>query len=142
MTVFRSKVGYGILIPVLILMLGISLIPLMLGAPFLDMIPMLAVMIPSIAFTLYIFLNTSYRITDEHELIIKCGFLYHRKVNISSIQSITPTRNPIASPAASLDRLVLQCGKWDSVIISPENKTEFVAQLLEINPDIQCELKG
>lgn len=138
---FRSKVGYGILIPVLILLVGITLFPIINGAPIVATLTMLGIMVPTIAFTLHIFFRTTYRINDNNELVIKCGFLYNSTVDISAIKSISRTRNPISSPAASLDRIELKYGKWDSVIISPNDKTGFVNELLKINPDIQHDSK-
>jgi len=138
---FKSKVGYGILIPVLILLVGITLLPIIKGAPVGATLTMLGIMVPTIAFTLHIFYRTSYRINEKNELLIKCGFLYNAVVNISAIRSISRTRNPTSSPAASLDRIELKYGKWDSVIISPNDKTGFVNELLKINPNIQHDLK-
>ncbi len=138
---FKSKVGYGILIPVLILLIGLTLLPIINGAPIGATLTMVVIMIPIIAFILHIFFSTTYRINEKNELLIKCGFLYKEVVKISKIKSINRTRNPISSPAASLDRIELKYGKWDSVIISPNDKIEFVNELLQINPDIQSNLK-
>ena len=138
---FKSKVGYGILIPVLILLIGITFLPLINGAPIAATLTMVGIMVPTIAFTLHIFFRTTYRINDKNELLIKCGFLHNSVVDILKIKSIHKTKNPISSPAASLDRIELKYGKWDSVIISPEDKIEFVNELLKINPDIQHSLK-
>lgn len=98
-------------------------------------------MLPFMAFTLHIFFSTTYRINTKNELLIKCGFLFKTVVDISKIKSIRRTRNPISSPAASLDRIELKYGKWDSVIISPKDKIKFVNELLKINPNIQSSLK-
>lgn len=138
---FKSKVGYGILIPVLVLLIGVTLLPIINGAPIGATLAMVVIMIPIIAFILHIFFSTTYRINEKNELLIKCGFLYKEVVKISKIKSINRTRNPISSPAASLDRIELKYGKWDSVIISPNDKIEFVNELLQINPDIQSNLK-
>lgn len=138
---FKSKVGYGILIPVLVLLVGITLLPIINGAPTRATLTMLGIMVPTIAFTLHIFFRTIYRIDNNNELVIKCGFLHNSTVDISTIKSISRTRNPISSPAASLDRIELKYGKWNSVIISPNDKVEFVNELLKINPNIQHDLK-
>ena len=137
---FKSKVGYGILIPVLILQIGITLWPTIKGTSVEASLAMLAIMVPVIAFTLHIFFGIVYQINDKSELLIKCGFLYNVVIDISAIKSINRTRNLISSPAASLDRIELKYGKWDSVIISPSNKIEFVNELLKINPSIQNKL--
>ncbi|MBU2912475.1 PH domain-containing protein [Reichenbachiella agariperforans] len=138
---FKSKVGYGILIPVLILCFGITFLPIINGAPIRATLTIIGIMVLTIAFILHVFFQTTYRINDKNELLIKCGFLYNAVVKISSIKSINRTRNPISSPAASLDRIELKYGKWDSVIISPNDRAGFVNELLKINPNIQHNLK-
>ena len=61
------------------------------------------------------------------------------KVEIKSIKRIYKTRNPLSSPALSLDRIAIVYNKYDEVLISPKNKQEFVEELLKINPDILVE---
>ena len=62
------------------------------------------------------------------------------KVEIKSIKRIYKTRNPLSSPALSLDRIAIVYNKYDEVLISPKNKKEFVEELLKINPDIVVEI--
>lgn len=138
---FKSKVGYGILIPILVLFIGIMLIPSISGDSVGARLTMAAIMLPAIAFTLHLFFTTTYRINDSNELRIKCGLLINSTVDITKIKSISRTRNPISSPAPSMDRIELKYGKWDSVIISPKDKIGFVDALLQINPNIQSNLK-
>jgi hypothetical protein len=63
-------------------------------------------------------------------------------VEIADIKSIERTRNPISSPAASMDRIELKYGKWNTVIISPKDKKELLNAFLAINPKITVDLKG
>lgn len=137
---FKSKVGYEILIPVLTITVGVILIPMMTGAPIEAIVTMTVIILPTIAFILHMFYQTSYRIVND-KLLIKSGFLYQSELYIYQINSVTKTRNLIASPAASLDRIEVKYGKWDSVIISPKDKVEFMNELLKINPKIQHNLK-
>lgn len=62
------------------------------------------------------------------------------EVNISSIISIKKTRNILASPAASLDRIAIDYGSYGSIIISPKDTQSFVKDLLQINPNIKTTL--
>lgn len=133
---FRSKAGLEILIPLFAISMGVVLIPIIAGAPIAAIITLMAIILPTIAFVLYTLFDTSYRINNE-QLVIKCGFFYKSALDISEIKSITLTRNIGASPAASLDRLELKYGKWNSVVISPEDKAGFVNELLKINPNIK-----
>ena len=75
-------------------------------------------------------------ILDEKELKVKSLF-YSRSYPIDMFQRIEYTRNPLSAPAASLDRLELFYSKNDSIIISPKQKEEFVAEMQKLNPNIQ-----
>ena len=128
-----------ILIPLLVLFMGFPTHQILNGAPTIAVITMVSIMIPVTAFTLSIFFGTRYTINEKSELIIKCGIIYHSKVDISTIQSISKTRNPISSPAPSLDRIKIKYGKWDSVIVSPKDKQAFILALQKINPNIKTQ---
>ena len=74
--------------------------------------------------------NTRYIVTQDH-VIIHSMFLKWIILR-SEIQSITPTNNPLSSPALSLDRLKIDYqkqGKNKSVLISPKNKQKFIEAL-------------
>ncbi len=50
---------------------------------------------------------------------------------------ITETNSILSAPAASLDRIAIYLRRqYSPVIISPENKNEFIEELQSINPDI------
>lgn len=91
-------------------------------------------------FVIHLFTSISYTIIDD-ELKIKAVFLVNTKIPISSIHKIKETNNLISSPAASLDRLEIFYGKYDSIIISPLDKNEFIQDLLKINPNIEVDYK-
>ncbi len=57
-------------------------------------------------------------------------------MNIEKIKSITKTNNPISAPAASFDRIEINYGEFNSVIISPKDKIGFIKELIKINPNI------
>jgi hypothetical protein len=61
-----------------------------------------ALTLAGIAFTLWIYYSTRYTLTDT-ELIVRTGPLRWR-VALDSIDEVSPSRNPISSPAFSLDR--------------------------------------
>ena len=134
---FQAKTGYLILIPLLGLFIGFPAHQIINGAPTGAIITMAAIMIPVTVFTLSIFFGTHYTINENNELTVKCGMIYHSKVDISTIKSISKTWNPISSPAPSLDRIEIKYGKWDSVIVSPKDKQAFIQALQKINPNIK-----
>ena len=49
-----------------------------------------------------------------------------RTVIISEISSVTETRSPWSSPALSLDRLRIEHGNGKSIMVSPQDKKEFL----------------
>lgn len=54
-----------------------------------------------------------------------------------SIRKIEETRNPISAPAPSLNRLEIFYNRFDSIVISPKDKPEFIANLIKLNPEIE-----
>lgn len=100
----------------------------------------LMVLLLCLLFIIHLFTSISYTIIED-ELKVKAGFLVNTKIPISSIHKIKETNNLISSPAASLDRLEIFYGKYESIIISPMDKNEFIQDLLKINPNIAMEYK-
>lgn len=100
----------------------------------------LMVLLLCLLFIIHLFTSISYTIIED-ELKVKAGFLVNTKIPISSIHKIKETNNLISSPAASLDRLEIFYGKYDSIIISPLDKNEFIQDLLKINPNIEVDYK-
>ena len=70
-------------------------------------------------------------ILDEKELLVKLGFFYTLKIAYSSITSVQETKNPLSSLAMSIDRIEIEYGKGEYVLISPKNKQEFLKVLRE-----------
>ncbi len=78
-------------------------------------------------FILWILRGTFY-ILDGKILTVRSG-PFKWRVPIDEITGITPTHNPLSSPALSLDRLRIEYGNGRSIMISPENKDEFIADI-------------
>ncbi len=74
-----------------------------------------------------ILLRTYYRV-DGGMLTIVSGPL-RRSVAIDQITSVERTRNPLSSPALSLDRLRIRYGDNKSVMISPADRDKFLNAL-------------
>ncbi|NUN68099.1 MAG: PH domain-containing protein [Bacteroidetes bacterium] len=136
MTVYRSKIGLELTIPLTILFGGIFAIFIVNGiwqglfAP-----------AGAAAFTAYVFLSIRYTIHNG-QLLVKSGFLYTSTIPIASIVSVHPSRNPISAPAATLDRMEVRYGNGQSVLISPAEKQAFLNHLLKVNPNIRIDVPG
>jgi hypothetical protein len=72
-------------------------------------------------------LKTGYTL-EPTQLLVKSGPM-HWVVPLADIQSVEPTRNPLSSPALSLDRLLIRYGKHGKLMISPADKEGFLREL-------------
>ncbi len=130
--VYPSKKGIIVYIPIVILA-GVVILNIISGdywgSVFCTVI-VLIVLAPMI-------LNTNYTIKGDGSLRVRCGFLINILIDINTIRKIETTKSVLSSPALSLDRLEVFYNKYDSVMISPQNKDAFVAQLQNINPTIE-----
>jgi len=129
--IYKSKLGLELIIP-LILIFGYVLFELISKGVWIGIL----IMLLTIIFILYTFLSIQYKI-ENGNLNIKCTILMTINIEIKSIRKVTETYNPLSSPAASIDRLEIFYNKFDSILISPKHKKEFIQNLCEINPSIE-----
>jgi len=78
------------------------------------------------ALVLWVLYGTHY-ILGAELLLIRSGPMRYR-VPLAEVTSVRPTRNPLSSPALSLDRLEIVYGRR-RILISPEEKQRFLAEL-------------
>jgi Bacterial PH domain len=76
---------------------------------------------------LWFLLSTTYTL-EPGRLIIRSG-PFKWTHNPADIKQIVPTRNPLSSPALSLDRLRIEFNDNRSVMISPADKEGFLREL-------------
>jgi len=74
-------------------------------------------------------LRSTYYVVDDAALYVRSGPFKH-VVPIDEIRSIKETRDPLASPAFSMDRLRITYGGRRTILISPEDKRAFL-EILE-----------
>ena len=67
---------------------------------------------------------------DGEALVIRFG-LVRSRVDYRDIKRVVPTRNPVSSPALSLDRLHVDAGSSLGPNISPADKSGFLDALAE-----------
>jgi hypothetical protein len=79
------------------------------------------------ALPIWLLVSTSYTLS-ERTLLVKSG-PFKWRIPIKQITSIAPTSSPLSSPALSLDRLRIDYGRGDSIMISPKNKEQFIQDL-------------
>jgi len=95
----------------------------------------IATLAGSIGLVAWIFLTTSYRLSDR-DLHITSG-PFRIRVPLAQIQRITPTRSVLSAPALSLDRLEIAYGNGQVVVISPKDHRAFFAAVAARAPQAQ-----
>lgn len=130
---YKSKVGVGLLLFVLVAF-GIGGYYLVMDWQWVAGLIHFGVL----ALILYLFFSISYVITGR-ELLINYGAFYQKKIMIDTITAIKATRNPLSSPAASLDRLEISYGTG-FILVSPKNKQGFVDHIRSLVPEVRIEM--
>jgi len=128
--VYRSKVDWFVKLAALGLVLA-----LLLAARTLQHHPgsgswpvLAAVACLSLGLVAWTVLATYYTI-DDACLRVRSG-PFSWVIDLKDVESITPTRNPLSSPALSLDRLRIDYGRGRSLMVSPADKDTFVRDLM------------
>jgi membrane protein YdbS with pleckstrin-like domain len=134
---FKSKIGLELAVPLamvlgVVWLFSINAQPSWVGT---------VILLPMILAITLLFATTNYTIEGE-QLTIRCGFLYHKKINIKQVKKITETNNPLSAPATSLDRLQITHHQAKDILISPKHKKEFIAAMLALNPNIEVVYKN
>jgi len=89
-------------------------------------------------FMIWILYGTHYTFRGDN-LVVRSG-PFRWTINIHEIISLTPTRNPLSSPACSLDRLRIELTKSKfGMMISPLEKEQFLDELVLRNPALVIE---
>lgn len=76
---------------------------------------------------LWILGSTRY-ILDARQLRVRSG-PFSWRIPLHEITAVSPTRNPLSSPALSLDRLRIDYGNGRAVMISPLDREGFLRDL-------------
>lgn len=84
------------------------------------------------ALSLWILWSTDYTFTGT-DLHIRSG-PFRWRVPVHSVRAVSPTRNPLSSPALSLDRLRIEYGYSQTIMVSPTDKTGFLDALQARSP--------
>lgn len=130
-TTYPTKIGIELILP-LVFLFGLSSALLIYYEAWVGLL----INITAIVGICYVCLHTSY-IVEGNILYIKSPLITPITIDIDSIQKIQESRDPMSSPAGSLDRLEIFYGKMDRVLISPKCKKEFLEQIRDLKPAIE-----
>jgi len=127
MLVFPSKIDRWLLaltaVPLAISM-G-AMVPALLSHPPLEAVLLIVgIEVLLLSFITWTFRSTRYEVADR-ELIARSG-PFRWRIEIAGIESIRPTRNPLSSPALSLDRLEIRYGSGRKLLVSPADRIGFL----------------
>lgn len=132
---YNSKISYWLFVPILCLLIALEAKAIMDKTW-----PALAIILAVTGLIVNLLVRTYY-VIENHKLTIVCGFFFKQQIDIANILKIEKTNSPLSSPALSIKhRIEIIYGKYDSVIISPERRAEFIETLTLINKNISTNL--
>jgi membrane protein YdbS with pleckstrin-like domain len=76
---------------------------------------------------IWLLATTEYTLSDKELLVVSGPFRW--SVPIVDITKVEGTRNPLSSPAFSLDRLSIEYARGKSIMISPLQQERFLLSL-------------
>ncbi|MES2378586.1 MAG: PH domain-containing protein [Bacteroidota bacterium] len=133
--VYKSKISPALFILVVVLIGGLSVVYII------DHVWVgLTINLFVGGFIAPMFLMTNYTI-NGNTLNVRCGFFYNTDIDISSVRSIVETNSVLSAPALSFDRIEIFYNRYDSIVISPPHKMDFITHLKSINDNIEVKLK-
>lgn len=140
--VYKSKISYGVLVTIFLLFFGIFIYQFFNNnATTKSLVIVFIIHSVTLLFLVYMFVSIKYIIQNK-VLKIKCSVFFNKTIAIDSITKIEKTNSLLSSPAASItDRIELSYNKFDSIIISPKCKSDFIKNVLEVNPRILVDAK-
>lgn len=135
-TRFSSRIDSW-LIPVMVLSVGglvAALIAVLIQEtpwPIRALVATVTVFVTVLLFS--IFKATYYIVSDDTLRIVSGPFRW--TIALADIRDITPSRNPLSSPALSLDRLKISLGKRKFMLVSPDDKEGFIRAIGQARND-------
>ncbi|HSZ72127.1 MAG TPA: PH domain-containing protein [Cytophagaceae bacterium] len=135
-TTYPTKIGIELVVPIVVVF-GISSAFLIYEKAWIGLL----INMTAVTGISYVFTSMTYTVEGD-TLCINSALMSELNIDIKSIQRIQETRDPVSSPAASIDRLEILYGQSDRVLISPKCKKEFIRQLKAINPEIEIVLRN
>lgn len=130
--VFKSKIGWWYHLTVWVMAISTVLIFVKTNS-----VGGMVILLLMTLFLIHGMLATWYKVTADGMLIAHCSFFPEKRIAISEISAVEVTVMPVSSYALSLDRLIIYKNGMQWMLISPENKQEFVKLLRRHNPEIR-----
>ena len=126
--IFRSKVDVWLMVVILFIVVVSTFTALKMIFDYFSLFNLamgLIIFVIAAYLPLWLFARTYYKIEEENaQLYIRSG-PFHWSIPLADIHSIEESRNLIASPALSLDRLCIGYGNHQEILVSPREKGKF-----------------
>jgi len=135
--IYQSKVDWWIALILIFLpcCLGFVSMALLLSGETLGGLINLAAL--GVVLMVYVFALFPLRYETSSDVLVICSGWGKRRVPYVDIRNVRPSRSPLSSPALSLDRLRIDCGKTFPLYISPDDKRAFLRDLAARCPHLR-----
>ena len=100
------------------------MVPPLLSSSSTDDLPSIIIALIGFAIPLWLLLATTYEIDDE-TLRVRSG-PFRWLIPLDEIERVEETRSALSAPALSLDRIRIVYGSGKSIMVSPQNKEDFI----------------
>ena len=131
-TIFPSKIDWWLFGPLLLILLGISVMTVVDGLYFAPLS-----MLPALGFIVWLLRRTYYEVEPQTQTLRVVSGPLTWQVPIDKITRVRDSRSVLSSPALSIDRLKISYNHYDELLISPRDKAGFIVALQRLNPQIQ-----
>ncbi len=71
-------------------------------------------------------------------LVVRFG-LVRKRIALADVRKVSPSRNPLSSPALSLDRIRIDYGNHGFVLVSPGDRVGFAYAIREHAPHVEID---
>jgi hypothetical protein len=102
-------------------------VPLLVYGGWTERFVSVPLLLAGIAFPGWVLVSTAYTLTSR-ALLIRSG-PFRWSIPLREITEVTPTRSALSSPALSLDRLRIRYASNSIIMVSPEDRRRFLADL-------------
>ncbi|MGX5913241.1 PH domain-containing protein [Aliidiomarina sp. Khilg15.8] len=131
--VYRSKIDTWLLVAIIFVVASSLYACIEILRTETNMLSLLVIGGLGVILPVWLLAGTGYVLHSE-QLVVHAG-PFRWRVPLKDITSITPTRNPLASPALSLDRLRIEYGHGKWVMISPRDKEQLMRDITDATQD-------
>lgn len=126
-TAFRSKVDASLVLVIVGAFAAVPVVGAAVGGPGLSWTGVAGWAVVGAAVMWWLHHSTTYTFSELELLVRSTGLSW--RVPLRDIRAVTATRDPLASPALSFDKLRIDYGPLRTVMVSPADRELFLQEL-------------